>query len=103
MPVETTVAGTTIRGRIDAVFADPDHPGGHLIVDWKTGSPRSGAAGRHRAVQLASYVLAWCRLRAVARQDVRAAFFHAATGETVWPELIDEDGLAAILSAVDPA
>ena len=103
VPVETTVAGTTIRGRIDAVFADPDHPGGHLIIDWKTGSPSSGAAGRHRAVQLASYVLAWCRLRAVARQDVRAAFFHAATGETVWPELMDEDGLAAILSAVDPA
>ena len=75
-------------------------------ISSSTGRPAalgSGAAGRHRAVQLASYVLAWCRLRGVARQDVRAAFFHAATGETVWPELIDEDGLAAILSAVDPA
>jgi RecB family exonuclease len=54
-----TQAGTTvIRGRIDAVFADPD--GGVTVVDWKTGEPPTDAAARrHAAVQLAVYRLAW--------------------------------------------
>ncbi len=47
---ETVVGGVVVRGRIDAVFADPD--GGWTVVDWKTGDPprdgtaAAGAAGR---------------------------------------------------------
>ena len=35
--IETPVAGTSIRSRIDAVFRDPDNPDGYVVVDWKTG------------------------------------------------------------------
>ena len=47
---------TVVRGRIDAVFADPD--GGATVVDWKTGEPPRGPeAMRQAAVQLAVYRL----------------------------------------------
>ena len=35
VPFETVIAGVAVRGRMDAVFADPD--GGSTVVDWKTG------------------------------------------------------------------
>ena len=36
VPFETTIAGVGVRGRMDAVFADPD--GGYTVIDWKTGA-----------------------------------------------------------------
>src|SRR5205814_217640 len=44
VPFATTVAGVVLRGRMDAVFADP---GGRFdVIDWKTGSrPSAGIAG----------------------------------------------------------
>ena len=104
--VETPVAGVVVRGRIDAVFRyeTPDGPRWD-VVDWKTGRPPRGLGEqRARAVQLALYRLAWSRLQGVPVEHVSAAFFHAATGETVRPvELLDETALTALLAArVEP-
>ena len=71
------------------------------VVDWKTGPPARGEAeAAARAVQLAVYRLAWARLQGVPVEQVGAAFFHAATGQTVRPvELLDEVALAALIAA----
>ncbi|HMM94184.1 ATP-dependent DNA helicase [Phycicoccus sp.] len=99
--IETVLDGIAVRGRIDAVFeeAGPDGAPTWTVVDWKTGAPASGARARARAVQLGAYRLAWARLRGVDPRRVRGAFFHAATGETVWPELPGEAELSRVLSA----
>ncbi|MFN8082135.1 MAG: ATP-dependent DNA helicase [Kineosporiaceae bacterium] len=118
--VETPVAGVMVRGRIDAVFRldEGDHAGidragtdragtdrtsgGRWdVVDWKTGAPPADPEqARARAVQLAVYRLAWSALADVPLEHVGAAFFYAATGETVRPvDLLDEHGLAALIAA----
>ncbi|MGG5260064.1 ATP-dependent helicase [Phycicoccus avicenniae] len=99
--VETVLDGIAVRGRIDAVFEDRGADGEPVwtVVDWKTGAPATGARGRARALQLAAYRLAWARLRGVAPERVRGAFFHAATGETVWPDLPDEEEVSRVLGA----
>lgn len=99
VPVETPVAGTVLRGRIDAVFRGEDGTGWQ-VVDWKTGSPPQGPDAEARAVQLAVYRLAWSRLARVPLTEVSAAFFYAATGRTVRPvDLLDEDGLRELIEA----
>src|SRR6185312_5230344 len=61
VPFEIAVGDTVVRGRIDAVFADPD--GGATVVDWKTGEPPRGPeAMGQAAIQLAVYRLAWAAL-----------------------------------------
>ncbi len=99
--IETPVAGTVIRGRIDAVFpvgSDPDDPRWD-VVDWKTGAEPHGAAATARAVQLAAYRLAWARLQGVSVDRVGAAFFYAASGTTVRPvDLLDETALTALVT-----
>ena len=110
--VETPVAGVMVRGRIDAVFRldEGERPGTDRadtgggrwdVVDWKTGSPPTDPEqARARAVQLAVYRLAWSTLAEVPLDDVGAAFFYAATGETVRPvDLMDEQGLADLITA----
>ena len=49
--------------------------------------------------QTVSPVAAWARVRGVPVERVRGAFFHAATGETVWPELPGADEITAVLGA----
>ncbi|WP_202865089.1 ATP-dependent helicase [Serinicoccus sediminis] len=100
VPLQTTLAGRTVAGRIDAVFPDPD--GGVTVVDWKTGSRGSPEQQQARAVQLAVYRLAYARLRGLPPEEVRAAFFYAATGTTVRPPLPGEAELTRLLAA-DPA
>ena len=99
--VETVIDGVALRGRIDAVFAEEPDPARPLlrwsIIDWKTGRPPRGEDARLRSVQLAAYRLAWCRLRGVPPESVRAGFYYASTGETVFPELLEEAGLVALL------
>ncbi len=97
--VETVLDGIAVRGRIDAVFEDVGADGEAVwtVVDWKTGAPATGARAAARALQLAVYRLAWARLRGVDPRRVRGAFFHAATGETVWPELPGEDEVSRVL------
>jgi DNA helicase-2/ATP-dependent DNA helicase PcrA len=96
--VETVIDGIAVRGRIDAVF--PRAQGGFSIVDWKTGSKPTGEAARTRALQLAAYRVAFARLRGLDLDQVDAAFYYAGSGETVWPELPDDDALSQLLSSV---
>jgi len=96
--IETTVAHLSIRGRIDAVFPRPG--GGFTVVDWKSGARPSGETARVRAVQLGAYRLAFARLRGIDLDQVDAAFYYAGTGETVYPELPDDDQLAELLGTI---
>ena len=96
VPFVTHVGGTSVRGRIDAVFADPD--GGATVVDWKTGAPPTGARARAAAVQLAAYRLAWSRLTGLPLQRVRAAFHYVAENVSVNPaDLLDAEGLEQLI------
>ena len=101
VPFETLVAGRTVRGRIDAVFADPVS-GGYDVVDWKTGEPPASAADlRAASVQLAAYRVAWATLARVPLDQVRAAFYYVRHDRTMRPaDLIDEAGLAALIEEV---
>jgi DNA helicase-2/ATP-dependent DNA helicase PcrA len=98
VPFEMPIGETVVRGRIDAVFADPG--GGVTIVDWKTGQPPRGAeAMRQAAVQLAVYRLAWAALSGCPESSVRTAFHYVRTGATVAPdELPDSTELAGLLA-----
>jgi DNA helicase-2/ATP-dependent DNA helicase PcrA len=101
VPFETLVAGRTVRGRIDAVFADPVG-GGYDVVDWKTGEPPTSAADlRAASVQLAAYRVAWSTLARVPLDQVRAAFYYVRHDQTLRPaDLLDEAGLAALIEEV---
>ncbi|HUO39335.1 MAG TPA: PD-(D/E)XK nuclease family protein, partial [Mycobacterium sp.] len=87
VPFEMAIGDTVVRGRIDAVFADPD--GGTTVVDWKTGEPPDTAeALQQAAVQLAVYRLAWATLHDCPPSSVRAAFHYVRTGRTVRPDTL---------------
>lgn len=96
---ETVLAGVAVRGRMDAVFADPD--GGWTVVDWKTG--RLPAEDRRQAVgvQLAAYRLAWAALQGVEPDRVRAAFHYVRDGVTLRPaDLLDARALHDLVAGV---
>jgi DNA helicase-2/ATP-dependent DNA helicase PcrA len=102
VPFEMDVAGVLLRGRMDAVFAQPD--GGWDVVDWKTGRPPTGADAEAAAVQLAAYRLAWHQLTGAPLETVSAAFVHVRSGTTVRPvDLLDLDGLRALVTGVELA
>ncbi len=98
VPFELVLGDKVIRGRIDAVFADPD--GGVTVVDWKTGEPPTHAdARRHAAVQLAVYRLAWAGLSGRPAAEVRAAFHYVRAGRTVVPDVLyGAEELAALIN-----
>ncbi|MFK3982976.1 UvrD-helicase domain-containing protein [Micromonospora sp. NPDC050397] len=102
VPFATVVAGVVVRGRMDAVFAGP---GSRFdVVDWKTGRLPVGPAADAAAVQLAAYRLAWAELAGVPLEQVRAAFHYVREGVTVRPvDLLDADGLAALITALPVA
>lgn len=91
----------SVRGRIDAVFADDG--GGVTIVDWKSGGPVSGEDLAARAAQLGVYALAWQRIHDLPPGAVRVAFYVAATGETLWPDVPSEADIIAVLDAISAA
>lgn len=97
VPFEMAIGGHLVRGRIDAVFADPD--GGLTVLDWKTGAaPQSAEARKQAAIQLGVYRLAIAALRDVDVSAVRAAFHYVRSGHTVIPdELPGADELVALL------
>lgn len=97
VPFEMALGDTVVRGRIDAVFADPD--GGVTVVDWKTGDPPADGEGRrHAAVQLAVYRLAWAALAGVPESRVGAAFHYVRSGRTITPEsLVGPEELLGLL------
>ena len=98
VPFEMAIGEHIVRGRIDAVFADA--AGGVTVVDWKTGAAPAGAdAGRHAAIQLGVYRLAWAALHGCPESAVRAAFHYVRSGSTVVPdELPGPDELVALLA-----
>ncbi len=98
VPFEMAIGDTVVRGRIDAVFADPD--GGITVVDWKTGEPPADEQARQSAaIQLAVYRLAWAALSGRPESEVRAAFYYVRSGRTVAPEVMPGPSeLAALLS-----
>jgi len=97
VPFATRVAGLGLRGRIDAVFADPD--GGCTVIDWKTGRVPAPDRQPAVAVQLAAYRLAWSRLSGLPLDRVRAAFHYVADNLTLAPvDLLDADGLAQLVA-----
>ncbi len=97
VPFATRIAGLGLRGRVDAVFADPD--GGLTVVDWKTGPPPPPARRGALGVQLACYRLAIAELSGVPLARVRAAFHYIPTGTTVAPaDLLDAEGIGELLA-----
>ncbi|MFF4577326.1 UvrD-helicase domain-containing protein [Streptomyces sp. NPDC001389] len=77
-PVQLTLAGRVIRGRIDAVYRNPD--GSYEVVDWKTGRTTQADP-----LQLAVYRLAWAEATGTPLDRVAAAFLHVRSGRVVRP------------------
>ena len=105
VPFATVIGGVVVRGRMDAVYADPPDPvtgvTGYDVIDWKTGQRPTGADAEAAAVQLAAYRLAWAELVGVPVDQVRAGFHYVAEGVTVRPaDLLDAEGLTALLVGV---
>ncbi|MPY85641.1 MAG: AAA family ATPase [Actinophytocola sp.] len=101
VPFVCELDGMTLRGRMDAVFADPD--GGWTVVDWKTGAVPADKDMTSVSVQLAAYRVAWAALRGVPLERVRAAFHYVRHDYTARPaDLLDAEGLRALLRSVEP-
>ncbi|GAA2972341.1 ATP-dependent helicase [Actinokineospora diospyrosa] len=102
VPFATELDGVAIRGRMDAVYLDPD--GGWTVVDWKTGRVPDADQLPALTVQLAAYRLAWSGLSGVPLDQVRAAFHYVRPNRTLRPaDLLDADGLRALLRGVPHA
>jgi DNA helicase-2/ATP-dependent DNA helicase PcrA len=86
-PFALVLAGQVVRGRIDAVYLDPEAGPGerYLLVDWKTNQRATADP-----LQLALYRLAWAELTGVPLEQVRAAFYYVRSGEIVEPEALPE-------------
>jgi DNA helicase-2/ATP-dependent DNA helicase PcrA len=99
VPFATTIAGVVVRGRMDAVFADP---GGRFdVIDWKTGRRPASADAAAAVVQLSAYRLAWASLAGVPVSRVRAGFHYVRDGVTARPaDLMDAAGLAALVESI---
>jgi DNA helicase-2/ATP-dependent DNA helicase PcrA len=100
-PFALVLAGQVVRGRIDAVYAEPGPSTGSgratrwLVVDWKTNREQTADP-----FQLAVYRLAWAEIAGVPLDDVEAAFHYVRTGETVRPDdLPDREALERIVRA----
>jgi len=99
VPFEAEVDGMSVRGRMDAVFADQD--GGWTVVDWKTGAVPDADKLPALSVQLAAYRLAWASLAGADVESVRAAFHYVQHDHTLRPtDLLDADGLRALIRSV---
>lgn len=96
-PFEFSVGRAVLRGRMDAVFREPD--GSWLIVDWKTGRAPQGRDLANAELQLAVYREAWRRLRADGA-PVRAAFHYVSQGYTLEPRSLPSgEDLRGLLEA----
>ncbi|MEU2393034.1 UvrD-helicase domain-containing protein [Streptomyces sp. NPDC007369] len=80
-PVQVTLAGRVIRGRIDAVYRNPrGSKYAYEIVDWKTGRTTEADP-----LQLAIYRLAWAETTGTPLRRVGAAFLHVRSGRVIRP------------------
>ncbi|MFT7840825.1 ATP-dependent DNA helicase [Saccharothrix sp. BKS2] len=99
VPFEAEIEGMSVRGRMDAVFADED--GGWTVVDWKTGSVPEEERLPALSVQLAAYRLAWAALTGTPVEKVRAAFHYVRHDRTLRPaDLLDVEGLRDLVRSV---
>ncbi|WP_406085097.1 UvrD-helicase domain-containing protein [Streptomyces virginiae] len=90
-PVQLTLASRVVRGRIDAVYKNPD--GSYEIVDWKTGRTTEADP-----LQLAVYRVAWAEATNTPLDRVTAAFLHVRSGRVIRPRnLPDRARLERIL------
>ena len=104
--VETTVAGITLRGRVDAIYCSGAREGMPLdpeaeweLVDWKTGAVPSDRDLEVKGLQLAVYRLAWSRLHGIPLENIRASFVYVAHGvERSLAHLPGEDELERIVT-----
>jgi DNA helicase II / ATP-dependent DNA helicase PcrA len=95
-PFALVLAGQVVRGRMDAVYAEPD--GRWLVIDWKTNRRQTADP-----LQLALYRLAWAELLGIPLDQVSAGFHYVRTGETVLPEeLPDRAALEELLKSTTP-
>ena len=94
-PFALVLDGQVVRGRIDAVYAEPESSGGgFLVVDWKTNRTPDADPW-----QLALYRLAWAELSGTPIERVRAQFYFVRTGDVVTPaDLPGRAELASVLS-----
>lgn len=99
VPFTFDLDGVSVRGRMDAVYADDD--GGWTVVDWKTGRVPDATHLPALAVQLAAYRLAWAQLMEVPVDRVRAAFHYVREDRTIRPaDLLGADGLRELVRSV---
>ena len=99
VPFATTIGGVVVRGRMDAVFADPE--GRFDVIDWKTGRRPGGAEAEAAAVQLSAYRIAWASLAGVPVRKVRAGLHYVREQVTVRPaDLMDAAALAALIEDI---
>ncbi|MET9653586.1 UvrD-helicase domain-containing protein [Streptomyces sp. NPDC006460] len=97
VPVHLSLAGRVVRGRIDAVYRDPE-TGAYEIVDWKTSHQRTADP-----LQLALYRLAWAEQHGLSADEVAACFVYVRTGDVVRPaRLPDRAELEEILLGTAP-
>ncbi|MFD7662317.1 ATP-dependent DNA helicase [Streptomyces sp. NPDC059788] len=94
VPVQITLAGRVIRGRIDAVYRSRGPQGDtYEIIDWKTHHAQTADP-----LQLALYRVAWAEQHGLPLSAVDAAFLYVRSGETVRPQrLPGRAGLERIL------
>ncbi|MGW2212211.1 UvrD-helicase domain-containing protein [Streptomyces sp. NPDC001781] len=94
VPVQMTLAGRVVRGRIDAVYKDGEGADAtYEILDWKTGRTREADP-----LQLAVYRLAWAEQQGIEPERVTAAFLYVRTGEVDRPDpLPGREELARLL------
>jgi len=91
-PFALVLDGQVVRGRIDAVYAEPD--GGFLLVDWKTNRAETADP-----LQLAIYRVAWAELSGMPLDRVRAAFYYVRSGNVVAPlDLLERAELERLVS-----
>ncbi|MGW4222272.1 UvrD-helicase domain-containing protein [Streptomyces bauhiniae] len=82
VPVQLSLAGRVVRGRIDAVYKDGEGADAtYEILDWKTGRTRGADP-----LQLAVYRLAWAEQQGIPPESVTAAFLYVRTGEVDRPD-----------------
>jgi DNA helicase II / ATP-dependent DNA helicase PcrA len=102
VPFTCDVAGISLRGRMDAVFAETG--GGWTVIDWKTGALPRDEDLPALTVQLAAYRLAWASLTGAAVAEVHAAFHYVRQNRTIRAaDLLDAAGLRDLLRAVPTA
>ena len=95
---ETVVEGVLLRGRIDAIY---EVDGKIEVVDWKTGSEKTGEDLADASIQLAMYRLAYSKLHGVPLEKISAAFYYIPSNKTVRPvDLLDEAGLTALIAQI---